>query len=87
MIAAVYGLAYGGDLAEGVGYALWRHAGAMPTLLVALRREAATAVRNVLAAPARLSPVAAFLVLSAVIRGVTGRPLLLPVTGQGGAFC
>lgn len=61
MIAAVYGLAYGGGLADGVGYALWRHAGAMPTLPVAPRREAATAVRNVLTAPARPPPIAAFL--------------------------
>ena len=85
MVAAAYGLACGGGLVEGVEYALWLHVGTMPTALVALRREAA-AVRNVLAAPARLPPVAAFLILSAVISGVTGLPLLLLVQGQGGGI-
>ena len=86
MVAAAYGLACGGGLAEGVEYALWLHAGTMPAALVALRREAAAAVRNVLAAPAWLPPVAAFLVLSSVISGVTGLPLLLLVQGQGGGI-
>ena len=86
MIAAVYGLAYGGSLAEGVEYALWLHAGTMHAALVALRREAAAAVGNVLAAPARLSPVAAFLFTSALISGVTGLPLLLLVAEHGGGI-
>ena len=86
MAAAVYGLVCGGSLAEGVEYALWLHTGTMPAALVALRREAAAAVRDVLAAPARLPPVAAFLFLSAAISGVTGLPLLLLVAGRGGGI-
>lgn len=84
MVAAVYSLAYGGSLGEGVAYALWLHAGTMPAAVVALRREVAAVVGNVLTAPARWSPAAAFLVLSTIISGIIGLPLLLLVTGQGG---
>ena len=80
VIAAVYSLAYGGSLSEGVEYALWLHAGTMPAALVALRREAAAVVRNAWTAPVRLSPVAAFLILSTLTSGIIGLPLLLLVT-------
>ena len=83
MVVAVYSLVYGGSLGEGVEYALWLHAGTMPAALVVLRGEAVAVVRNVLTAPGRLSPVAAFLVWATIISGVIGLPLLLVVTGRG----
>ena len=83
MVAAVYSLVYGGSLGEGVEYALWLHAGTMPAALVVLRGEAVAVVRNVLTAPARLSPMAMFLVWATMVSGVIGLPLLLLVTGWG----
>ena len=86
MVAAAYSLAYGGSLGEGVEYALWLHAGTLPAALLVLRREAAAVVKNVLTAPARLSPVTAFLILSTAIGGAIGLPLLLLVTAPGGGI-
>ena len=86
LVAAAYSLAYGGSLGEGVEYALWLHAGTMPAALLALRREAAAVVKNVLTAPLRLSPVTAFLILSTAIGGALGLPLLLLVTAPGGGI-
>ncbi len=83
IIAAVYNLAYGRSLSEGVQYALWLHAGTMPAALVALRTEAAAVVRNALTSPARLPPAPAFLLLATAVSGIAGLPLLLLVTTKG----
>jgi undecaprenyl-diphosphatase len=80
-VAAVYSLAYGRGLDEGVEYALWLHAGTVPAALLALRAEAAAVIKNVLDSPLRMAPLPAFLIWSTAVSGVIGLPLLLAVTG------
>ena len=77
-----------GGLAEGVEYALWLHAGTAPAALVALRREAAVVVREFVAAPFPLPPVAGFLMLSMAVSGLVGLPLALLLAGlvEDGGF-
>ncbi len=80
LVAAAYSLAYGRDLGEGIEYALWLHAGTAPAALVALRREAADAVRNIVASPLQLNPATTLLLWSTLISGIIGLPLLLVIT-------
>ena len=81
LVAAVYALAYGRSLGDGVEYALWLHAGTFPAALLALRSPAAAAARSLLARPPAPSPAAVFLLLSAAVSGAVGLPLLALVTG------
>ena len=84
LVAAGYSLAYGRDLGEGIEYALWLHAGTAPAALVALRREAADAVRNLVASPLQLTPATTLLLWSTLISGIIGLPLLLVITQDSG---
>ena len=84
LVAAGYSLAYGRELGEGVQYALWLHAGTAPAALVALRREAADAVRNLVASPLRLDPPTTLLLWATLVSGAIGLPLLLLIAQDSG---
>ena len=77
MVALAHSLLFEGGLSEGIDYALWLHAGTAPTALLAFRREAADILRDILTKPTRPSPLAAFIVLSTLISGAIGLPVLL----------
>ncbi len=79
-VAAAYSLAYGSGLGDGVHFALWLHLGTAPAALLALRAEIAAVVRGVMANPLRPAPLPAFLLLSTVVSGAIGIPLLLVIT-------
>ena len=80
VIVAVHSLLFDGEIAEGIGYSLWLHIGTVPSVLVVFRKETAQIVGEVLARPPRPSPLVAFLVVSTVVSGVVGLPLLLFLT-------
>ena len=77
MVAVAHSLLFEGSLAEGIDYALWLHAGTAPAVIVAFRREAADILRDMFTKPTRPSPLKAFLVLSTLISGAIGLPVLL----------
>ena len=77
---AVHSRVFDGEIAEGFGYSLWLHIGTVPPVLVAFRKETAQIVRELLARPTKPSPLAAFLLVSTVISGVVGLPLVLLLT-------
>ena len=74
---AVHSLVFDGEIAEGFGYSLWLHIGTVPSVLVVFRKETAQIVGELLAQPIRPSPLARFLLVSTVISGLVGLPLLL----------
>ena len=80
IIVVVHSLLFDGEIAEGIGYSLWLHIGTVPSALVAFRKETAQIVGEVLARPLRPSPLAAFLLVSTVLSGVVGLPLVLYLT-------
>ena len=80
VIVSVHSLVFNGEVAEGIGYSLWLHIGTVPSVLVAFRKETAQIVGEVLARPTRPSPLARFLLVSTVVSGVVGLPLVLFLT-------
>ena len=80
IIVAVHSLLFDGEIAEGIGYSLWLHIGTVPSVLLVFRKETAQIVGEVLARPTRPSPLVAFLVVSTVVSGVVGLPLVLFLT-------
>ena len=80
VVVAVHSLVFDGEIAEGLGYSLWLHVGTVPSVLVVFRKETAQIAREVLARPARPSPLAKFLLVSTVASGVVGLPMLLLLT-------
>ena len=80
VIVAVYSLLFDGEIAEGIGYSLWLHIGTVPSVLVVFRKETAQIVGEVLARPTRPSPLARFLLVSTLVSGVVGLPLVLFLT-------
>ena len=80
IIVVVHSLLFDGEIAEGIGYSLWLHVGTVPSVLVAFRKETAQIVGEVLARPTRPSPLVTFLLVSTVVSGVVGLPLLLYLT-------
>ena len=80
VIVAVHSLLFDGEIAEGIGYSLWLHIGTVPSVLVVFRKETAQIVGEVLARPPRPSPLVAFLVVSTVVSGIVGLPLVLFLT-------
>ena len=80
VIVAVHSLLFDGEVAEGIGYSLWLHIGTVPSVLLVFRKETAQIVGEVLARPPRPSPLTAFLVVSTVVSGVVGLPLVLFLT-------
>ena len=81
LVAAVYALAYGRSLGDGIEYALWLHIGTFPAAFTALRAPALAAARSLIARPPAPTPAARFLLLSTAVSGAVGLPLLLAVTG------
>ena len=81
---AVYSLVFDGDIPEGIGYSLWLHAGTVPSVLVAFRKEVAHITSDLFTRPIRPSPLAAFLVVSTLVSGVVGMPLVLLLTELSG---
>ena len=77
---AVHSRVFDGEIAEGFGYSLWLHVGTVPPVLVVFRKEAAQIVRELLARPTRPSPLAKFLLVSTIISGLVGLPLVLFLT-------
>ena len=80
IIVAVHSLLFEGEIAEGIGYSLWLHVGTVPSVLVAFRKETAQIVGEVLARPTRPSPLVAFILVSTVVSGIVGLPLVLYLT-------
>ena len=80
IIVVVHSLLFDGEIAEGIGYSLWLHVGTVPSVLVAFRKETAQIVGEVLSRPLRPSPLAAFLLVSTVVSGIVGLPLVLYLT-------
>ena len=80
VIVAVHSLVFDGEIAEGIGYSLWLHIGTVPAVLVAFRTETAQIVGEVLTRPTRPSRLLAFLLVSTVVSGIVGLPLLLLLT-------
>ena len=80
IIVVVHSLLFDGEVAEGIGYSLWLHIGTVPSVLVAFRKETAQIVGEVLSRPLRPSPLAAFLLVSTVVSGIVGLPLVLYLT-------
>ena len=75
-----HSLALEGGVTEGIGYALWLHVGTAPSAVVAFRSESAGILRGLFERPTKPSPLAAFLLMSTLISGVVGLPLLLLLT-------
>ena len=80
IIVVVHSLLFDGEIAEGIGYSLWLHIGTVPSVLLAFRKETAQIVGEVLARPSRPSPLVTFLLVSTVVSGVVGLPLVLYLT-------
>ena len=80
VVAGVYALIFDASFDEAVGFALWLHVGTVPSVLIALRRDIVTIVREVIARPKVPSPTVRFLVVATLVSGVVGLPLLLTVS-------
>ena len=80
VIVAVHSILFDGEIAEGIGYSLWLHIGTVPSVLVVFRKETARIVGEVLTRPTKPSPLLAFLLVSTVVSGVVGLPLVLFLT-------
>lgn len=80
VVAGVYALIFNGSLDEAVGFALWLHVGTVPSVLIALRRDIIDIVREFLASPHAPSSTIRFLVVSTLVSGVVGLPLLLTLS-------
>ena len=84
VIVAVYALVFDGDIPEGIGYSLWLHVGTVPSVLIAFRKEVAHVTADLFTRPTRPSPLTAFLVVSTLVSGVVGMPLVLLLTELSG---
>ena len=80
IVAGAYALIFDASLDEAVGFALWLHAGTVPSVLIALRRDIIDIAREFLTRPQAPSPTVSFLVMSTFVSGVVGLPLLLAVS-------
>lgn len=77
VVAAFYSFFLDRSLSEAVAFALWLHLGTVVSVLVVLRSEVIGLVREALTSPRRPSPLLKFIVLSTLVSGVVGFPLLL----------
>ncbi len=80
VIVLARSLVFDRNVAEGIEYALWLHAGTAPAALAAFRSEAAHVLRDMFTRPTRPSPLTAFLFISTAVSGAVGLPLLLFLT-------
>ena len=77
MIVLARSVLFEGEVADGIEYALWLHAGTAPAALVVFREDVTDILRDVLRKPLKPSPLTAFLLLSTLVSGAIGLPLLL----------
>ena len=80
VVAGVYALIFDASLDEAVGFALWLHVGTVPSVLIALRRDIIDIVREFLTRPQTPSSIVRFLVITTLVSGVVGLPLLLTLS-------
>jgi undecaprenyl-diphosphatase len=91
-VSAVYSVLKGGSLDEALAYAQWLHLGTVPAAIIVLRREVVGLVREVgyislrrwnfsrggvATELKRPSPLFMFLVISTIVSGLVGLPLLI----------
>ena len=77
VVAATYALLLDRPLSEAVAYALWLHLGTGLSAIVAFRREVAQLLREAAFLPCAPSPLLSYLVISTLVSGALGVPLLL----------
>ncbi len=77
IVATVYSFALDKPVDEAVTYALWLHVGTVVSALVAFRTEIVGLVRGFLDEPRRPSPLVRYIVLTTLVSGSVGFPLLL----------
>ena len=77
VVAAFYSFFLDRSLSEAVAFALWLHLGTVISVLVVLRSEVLGLVREALTSPRRPSPILRFIVVSTLVSGAVGFPLLL----------
>ncbi len=79
-VTAAFTFINGSPLSEGVSFALWLHIGTVPCVLVVFRREIVDILRNVVSQPTKPSPIVLYLVVSTVVSGLIGLPLILTLS-------
>ena len=77
VVAGAYSLMFDASFDEAVGFALWLHVGAVPSVLIALRHDIYDIVSDFLASPRAPSPTFQFLVASTLLSGIVGLPLIV----------
>ena len=77
VVAATYAVIFDKPLDEAVGYALWLHVGTAPSVIVVFRREVVGILREVVGLHRRPSRLLLYLVISTIVSGLVGFPLLL----------
>ena len=76
IVAIVGSWLFGRQLAEAIAFALWLHLGTAFSALFVFRREFVSIGRDLLSAERRAGPGTTFLVVTTLISGVIGLPLL-----------
>ena len=81
VVAAIQTLALGAELSDAVAFSLWLHLGTALAALIALRKDAADAARNVLRNPTRPTPATAFLAVATLVSAPLGLAALAGLDG------
>ncbi|MBI2165426.1 MAG: undecaprenyl-diphosphate phosphatase [Chloroflexi bacterium] len=77
VVAATYSFFLKRPLEEAVAYALWLHVGTLFSAIIVFRRELMQIARELLILRRRPSPLTFFLIVSSLVSGAVGLPLLL----------
>ncbi len=67
-------------LSEGVSFALWLHIGTVPCVLVVFRSEIFEILKGIVTQPTKPSPLILYLVISTLVSGLVGLPLILTLS-------
>jgi len=86
VVSTAYGFIHEASLGEAVSYALWLHLGTVPPVLIVFRREVLELLRELVTQPLRPSPLARYMLLSTVVSGVVGLPLLIGLREVSSGF-
>lgn len=81
VVAAIQTLALGAELSDAVAFSLWLHLGTALAALIALRKDAAAAARDIIRNPTRPTPSTAFLALATLISAPLGLAALAGLDG------
>ena len=77
VVSALYSRLFDEPLSDSVAYALWLHLGTGVSAVIAFRHDVYRIVRDGLNRPLSPSPLLAYLVVSTLVSGLVGLPLLL----------